>query len=168
MNGDKHANPWGSVKSYLKRKYAPVWALNADTEKWRLWTPKLKSDEDGSERQYWEVMGMALEHRYWEMMGMALNADTEKWWLWTPNEDAMMALNAKTDEWWWLRTPRLEMSMALNADWEVMTALNAKLKIVMALNAKTRTPKPKSDDGSERQTGNATLNVKLKMWWWWL
>ena len=54
--------------------------------------------------------------------------------------------------------PRLEMSMALNADWEVMTALNVKLKIVMALNAKTEKrqwlwmPKLKSDDGSERQT----------------
>ena len=53
-------------------------ALNADTEKWWLWQPKLRSG-DGSECQNWEAMMMTL------------NPETEKydserqienrWWL---------------------------------------------------------------------------------------
>ena len=103
-------------------------ALNAKTgnvdgsERW------LRIDDD-SERQTENNDGYECQN--WEAM-MALNAKHE-------NDDGFnrrnwVALNVETDEWWWLRTPRQEMSMALNVDWEVM--MNAKLKIVMALNAK--------------------------------
>ena len=56
--------------------------LNTDTEKWWLWTPKLRSDDDGSERQEENTM-------------MALKAETKKWWwLWTPKTENM-TLNVK-------------------------------------------------------------------------
>ena len=83
----------------------------------------------------------------------------------------MMAPNAKTGNVngseRWLRSDEGSERQTENSDgyecqnWEAMMALNAKLKIVMVMNAKTerqwwlRTPKLRSDEGSERQTENS-------------
>ena len=63
--------------------------LNTETEKWWLWTPKLRSGDDDSEPQNWK---MWLWTSNWKSM-MALNIETEnvtlniklKVWLWKPN-----------------------------------------------------------------------------------
>ena len=140
-----------------------LWTPNGEL---RLWTP---NRDNGFERQI------------------------EKW-LRMPNERRMMALNAKTKL--GLRTPKWRTNdgskrQTGNYGSERQTetmALNAKLKKrlwtlngrrMMALNAKTKlglwTPKWRTNDGSERQTGNygserqtetMTLNAKLKKRLW--
>ena len=142
--------------------WKPMMALNAKTQKrqWWLWTPKLKSDNDGSERQHWEVITMALnaerrcddgsEHRNRE-------CDSERqtrkwWWLWTPKRSETWlwapklrsdALNVETEKLWWLWTPKTG---------EV--ALNAKLKV---WHDDSECRKPWMNGGSERQTA--------RKWW---
>ena len=79
--------------------------LNTDTEKWWLWTPKLRSD-DGSEHRNWECDSDDSESQNWKCdeddsehqnkknaMMMALNAETENKTLNVKTES--MALNAK-------------------------------------------------------------------------
>ena len=85
--------------------------------RWWLWTPKLKSDNDG------------FECRNWEAIMMALNAETEKWWLWTlklRNDGG--SERAKLEKWLW--TPNWKCDMmtlnVINREW--MVALNAKLQ----------------------------------------
>ena len=136
--------------------------LNTDTEKWWLWTPKLRSDDDGSERQAENTM-MALKaetKKWWwlwtakteNMIMMAPNAETENagGWLWTPilrsddddserqAENTMMALKAETKKWWWLWTPKIENV------------------IMMAPNTETE------------NAARMALNTDIEKWWWWL
>ena len=107
--------------------------------------PKLR-DDDGSERQNWEVM-KALNAKL--KIVIALNAETEKrWWLWMPKLRTMMALNAK------LRSDDGSECQTKNSD----GSERQNWKTMMALNAKTE-----NDDGSERQTENSD---GFERWCW--
>ena len=133
-------------------------ALNADTEKWWLWLPKLRSDDDDSEPQNWK---MQLWTSNWKLM-MALNVETEN-----------MTLNFK------LRSDGSEsrnweaMMMTLNPETEKCDSKRQTEKLMMALNVKTENVtlnvKLRSD-GSECQNWEAVmaLNAEIEKRWWWL
>ena len=123
--------------------------------RWWLWIPKLRM-----------------------MVRMTLNADTEKWWLWPPKlrsgddserrnwEVMMMTLNPKIEKWWWWlwkpswkcddngserRNQKCDNDGSKRRNWKCDSERQIENVMMMALNAETK---------------NATLNVKLKMWWW--
>ena len=91
-----------------RRNQGAVMTLNAKTE-----------NDDSSECQNLEAM-VALnaesenddgsERKNEEMVMMTLNAKTEKWWwLWTPKLRNNNGFERRNWEWWWLWTPKLEI-----------------------------------------------------------
>ena len=113
-------------------------ALNAKPKmQWWLWTPKLRSDEDGSKRRNWK----------W---------DSER-----QTENAMMALNAKTKKQWSLWMSKLRNYGGSECrSWEAMVARNTETEKRWWLWTLER----ETNDDSKHQTEDVALNAKLKMW----
>ena len=128
---------------------------------WWPWTPKLRSDDDGS----W----VPKPKMRW-------------WWLWTPKLKMLLWMSSwKCDddgsECWKLRS---DNDGSERRNWKCDSEHRAENVTMMALNAENweaimmtheRRNQKCDDDGSECRNWEVmmmALNAKLKMWWWWL